>query len=521
MNPSDFLIVLTIAIAIWAFVPSKERRFILLFFSNFEIALFAIAILYIHFLMAFDWLSLHWWWWLSNLTIHNGIPPAIWAYTVSLLLISYPIAKINLGFFAKGKLNHLLNLYRTLLDTDEIDLLSNYILKYHAIDIQKYLVKLSELPERNRLDIMLRHEAEDDKAYEELTEPTRMKFAEAVYWNTLNDEQFVKKAADKYPELFAIAFKGMQSQRTSNRDLIPLYLGYLFENKNQKFIQELKVLNGSRASIVELSKQYDLMIMESLMNNTIVAAKNYVWLSIGNGALKSLKFDEEQKDFLSQEYDDDLENELWHQRVFIAIVYFNYMVRETIYRDSEWHMWLFYYERAVRQIIENIPEESSYVANSETPSFNHYLISEIISNMRDWIDLAADENTSRRTIDTIRCFGEILEDIANADIRKLSNEFKARIFELVIDTYFELSKHEHHEVAETIRAYMEKMFKRPKNPDVDAPEFTQNFRTVLSQAWDDFDKVPFEGFENNGSIQRFAQNVLHPLGIPTEGLIDE
>ena len=91
MQTSDFLTILGLALAVWAIIPRRERRFILLFFSRFEIGLFITSLLIIHYLMSFDWLVKNWFPCLTIFTVDTGIPSNTWAYMIALTIISYPI----------------------------------------------------------------------------------------------------------------------------------------------------------------------------------------------------------------------------------------------------------------------------------------------------------------------------------------------------------------------------------------------------------------------------------------------
>lgn len=515
MGPSDFLTILGLSMAAWAFIASKERRFILLFFSKGELFIVLFALAFIHFLMAFEWLKDNWTPGLETFTIQNGIPSTTWAYIIALMLISYAILKINYSFFARSRLKNLISLYYTLLDQDDIDLLANYIKKYHLEDIHSFVKNYSHLPEKDAMDRILRRKTETDIAYERLIKNKRARFAASVYWNIVCNEDFIKKAANKYPELFANIIKAMESKRASNEDLVKLFLKCLFEKKNQKLIEELAILNEARDSIKDRSEHNDIPIMEGLMVNTKVAADNYVWYPVAEEAMKSMKYDQDQLEFLRRKYDEDLESELWQQKIYIAIVYFNYMIRETIYRDSEWHMWLFYYHYFVRELTKNIPAEND-CCDSEHCSFNHFLIKEILDNITDWLDLAADVNTEDRWIDSLRCLGKILIELTEAPEQKVAPKLKVELFESVIQEYFSLSKHQNEDIASAIMKYMEGTFKNPENPDWDEVKIPGAYIQILAGAWDKFDKVPYEDFEDNGSIKRFEENVLHPLGIYEE-----
>ncbi|MFT4152899.1 hypothetical protein [Parafilimonas sp.] len=513
MQPSDFLTILGLALAVWAIIPSKERRFILLFFSKFEIGVFIASLFVIHYLMSFDWIITNWFPCLSIFTVKNGLPSSTWAYILALTIIFFPIVKVSFGYFSTSRLKRMITLYKTYLKENEIDLLVNYINKYHITDIHKYLQGISHLPQKENIDIILRRRTEKDNASDKLVEPQRTLFASWVYGHIIQDETFIRKSANKYPELFATAFSGMETKEASNQDLVKLFIECLFENKNQLLIQELKIMNGTNSSVSEMNKEYDIPILFSLFAHTKSASANYVWYPVGEGGVKSLKHDTTQREFLIKKCDHDLESELWNQKIYIAIVYFNYMVRETIYRDSECHMWLFYFRHFTDLLIEIIPSQNEYDEDSVYPSFAHKMIYEQFSIMKDWLDLAKEQETDNRVIDIIRCLGWCVHSICQADDAKISISFRRRRLDLILSTYFEFSYYPDNIGATTTRQWLERLFLNPKGVDFGVPEITNEYLTALQNAWDEFDKVPYEYHGNNNSIQHFITTVIKPLGL--------
>jgi hypothetical protein len=513
MNATDFLTILGLALAVWAIIPKKERNFIMLFFSKKQMVLFGLSLVYLHYLFAFDWLLENWFPWLSVFTFEKGIPSSTWAYLFSLIIIGAPVLQVVSGFFSSSRRTELISLYNTLLKEDDIDLLVEYIEKYHINDIQAYLKGLSHLPEKENIDMILRRRTQKDEAFDKLIKPRRMQFAANVYGRILQSEDFINKAASKYPELFAAAFSGMETEKAANPDLVKLYIENIFETKNQSFVRELKIVNDSESSIESIFINYDIPILYGLLSHTKAAFRNAVWYPVSEKGILSIKYDEEQKVFLQKKYDSDLESELWNQKVHIAIVYFDYMVRETIYKDSEWHMWLFYYRNVTKELIELIPMQNDYDGDTERPSFAHSLIVDMIWNMRGWLELAKKRNVEYRVIDTIKCLGDCLDSICVAPEDKLSSAFKKRQLDLIISIWFKYSRHLDNNAVILAREWLEMMFLNPKWVDSPIRPASVEYIDVMREAWQDFDKIPYQMHEENGSVQDFVDKIIVPLGI--------
>ena len=449
--------------------------------------------------MSFEWILKNWFPGLIVFTGQNGIPSAIWAYMVALGVISYAVIKVSFGYFSKSRLNDLIDLYESYLKENETDLLVYYIKKYHIIDIKKYL-KCKSYP--------------DDEANKRLTKTKRILFASQVYEYILQDEDFVQNTANQYPELFAKAFKGMERPEASSRDLVKLYIQCLFEAKNKSFVRELQLMNGVKAfSICEKDKA-SFPILLSLFAHPKAAARNEIWYPVGEGAKASLKHDKQQKDFLIKKYDHYLKEELWNQKIYIAIVYFNYMVRETIYRDSGWHMWLYNFRNFTDLLIELIPIQNDYDgAPEDTPSFAHYVIHQQFSIMIDWLDLSQEQDADHRVIDTVKCLGSCVYSICHADSQRISEIFRRKQFDRILDIYFKFSDYPDNTTASTVRERLEYLFLNPTNIGFGTPTTDSVYLETLEAAWKKFDKVPYQYQEENGSIDRFETKVLRPLNL--------
>ena len=497
----------------WAIIPDKERRFILLFFSNIEILLLLMSLIFIHYLMAFDWLVNNWFPTLSKFTTANGIPSKTWSYIFSLTVITYPIFKVSFGYFSDSRVKDLINLYKRLISEKEISLLITYINKYHIKDIKKYLENISVDIPQDEVNTSNKFGAKTTKKKRRSHDIKRDKFASWVYIKIFQNEAFVLKAANDHPKLFAKAFKGMKTPKASNNRLVKHYFECLFNSKNLQFVNELRIFDEHDKSILELIRIKKVPILYSTLLYPKVAAANGIWFPIGEGGIKSLKYEEEQREFLRKEYDPDLVAEVKNQKIYIAVTFFDAMVRESIHRDSGSHMWLAYFKSFADCLIGIIPVSNEYDESKANPSFVYYIISRQFEVMIGWLQLAKNLNTDRRVVDTIRSLGWCLNSISVADDAKIPAKFLNGIIDSILTIYFEFSKHPENKATISARNWIEKMFNNPKHVDFGAPSVTQKYLTALENAWGGFDSYYYRGDEDNGSIERFDQKVLSPLGL--------
>ncbi len=102
MTVSDLLTLTGILLAIIAFISERNREYIFLKLSNFDLGLLVILFLYIHFLLTFGW----WRQRIISLQIFEfeGFPsPAAWAYILSISVLTYSIWRIFFGAFPRSR----------------------------------------------------------------------------------------------------------------------------------------------------------------------------------------------------------------------------------------------------------------------------------------------------------------------------------------------------------------------------------------------------------------------------------
>lgn len=74
--------------------------------------------------------------------------------------------------------------------------------------------------------------------------------------------------------------------------------------------------------------------------------------------------------------------------VYVSITFFDIMVREALYQQMRWHMWLYYYDRFTDLICENYDLDEESDTTVEWPNDYSRLLNEMVHNMTGWIDTA-------------------------------------------------------------------------------------------------------------------------------------
>lgn len=549
METSDFLTILTIGVAVWTVIPKKEKRFYLLFFTDFEIRFLLFGLVFIHFLMGFDWIEENWIGSLEKLRISGGLSPEIWAYSFSLIIISYPVLKVTYGYFPKSNNLDIIKYYEFLLNEGEVDLLTEYLQKYHLSYIHSFLVAKSKIKEKDAFDMILKRRTESDVEHDKLLNDKKMSISAAVYYQILKKENFIRSGASKYPFVFAKVISGMKSRREADRHFVYTYLEELLKTLNYSFINELRSLNDGQDSIKERLEHLDLPIMSALFSHKESSIQNHPWMPVGEVVIKSLKYDQGQIDFLKREFDSDLEDEIWNYPIQAGIVFFDFMVRESIYNNWGDNMWMFYFRSFIPILIKISPVEDYSLDRSETPKFAHFFIKEIFVRMIAWLELAEklgeaslemsqeNQNASKsiirdpdsfeqisdsndedlelhlNIIDTVRCLGQCFHSMFQASEDQIPRRLKLALLERVVQIYCEYSMNTANPACIEVVRSLAMFFMNPKGVDIGIPEITNQYKSLLEEVWDKFDKVPFQFGGHDWVLNGFENDILIPLGI--------
>lgn len=113
-----------------------------------------------------------------------------------------------------------------------------------------------------------------------------------------------------------------------------------------------------------------------------------VWKPIGDYLLELLN-DEQYKEYqqkLNKPITGDFDERKMSDPVFIGICYFDAMVRSAYRQGQAYHMWLYYIEYVVREIVLLYDATSQEVdLNAEFPVLGSLMIYEALTTLRDWM----------------------------------------------------------------------------------------------------------------------------------------
>ncbi|MUV51096.1 hypothetical protein [Haloarcula sp. CBA1122] len=170
------------------------------------------------------------------------------------------------------------------------------------------------------------------------------------------------------------------------RDVTHQYLTTLLREKNSLLYQEISN-NMTMDGIHRYRVNPDNRLLHALFSDCSRAEELDAYRPIGDTAKEMLR------DQGTKEYDkynaqrltsvSRSKDYVFNDPIFVAISFFDIMVREALYQRIDWHMWLYYYESMTRLMCENYKNTEETDPDSEWPNDYSRFMYEMISNMGD------------------------------------------------------------------------------------------------------------------------------------------
>lgn len=210
--------------------------------------------------------------------------------------------------------------------------------------------------------------------------------AEEVMHILLRNPKVVAYVAEHRPK-FGARLLGMSSY--SVRDFVDAFLHQLMSRTDSALYREV----GDTQNIAKFS--YEVMprnaILYAIFNNAEHAQRLEVYRPIGEYVLFQLSPANNSEYCIELNKDADVSWEdrtRWRDPTFVALHFFDIMVRAAVSQGIQWHMWLYYLPHFVNSL-ETIYNPSPRGASSgELPTRAAQLLYSIFDNLTEWVLLA-------------------------------------------------------------------------------------------------------------------------------------
>lgn len=263
-------------------------------------------------------------------------------------------------------------------------------------------------------------------------------------------EVFIRYVAQADPYFLLTLLNTEFSQR---EELLNLYIQALLDDKSSVLFNELKNnqnISGLRYDILPSNK-----FLYCFLGDAKKAENLGVWKPFGDYLLDSLK-DKRKIEIFNEilEPESDILEKRWVYSEFIVLRFFDLMLKEALFQNIQWHMWLYYFPPVFERIIENIDSDKSIYTPTEWPTTYHYFLYEIINILCELIRAVSQVPSSQENLVTneidlehengnipksaIIALSQILYFFVITD--KLSIQFKKYLLKIILGVINDLEK---------------------------------------------------------------------------------
>lgn len=505
MGISDILTLIGLLFAIFAFIYEADGEFIFIKFDWLDITIVIFGFFGVNYFM-FHTFYLENGWYLSILYQPWGLKPATWSYILSLFVVSFLFYRIFFGDIPFSNRERLISFYQRLLNKGEFSKTMGYIEKYH----EKSILEYHSISQKNETLRKKEYDAADTigqirlmrgrRKYKNQTSYTRQQILAAnVYHQIIERDDFVSETSNGFPYFYSEIVKCFNYKSISNEESVGWYMTSLISQNNRPLRRELTSNeNAEDGQPYNYRLENGNQILRSLLLDLKVAESTFVWKPFGETAIREIR-SLKSNHFLFSSYESELypESKFFELSVFKSVRFFDIMIRRTIYKKHDYHMWLPYYYHIANAIVKRTSDENFDVEDwgRDYPLNFLFVLYRMLSNLHDWYHAMQDALSAGHTNTISKTMSGILLEIANSV--SIDDKWKVNQFDLMIRIYCEVSTEpskagREAESEATTKSIVESIEKVMINPEYAAKGQTKNYHAMLKVAWQRFDRIPYE-----------------------------
>lgn len=419
MSISDFLVMITIVLTLVTIAVSNNKKIWLYKFYKRDFFLLSLAVLWIHYLMAFSWFEQKNLFIARRLIMEKGIPADVWAYIVSLLMLVSLIYIIGWRkTFPCSRHESVINYYKRLINGN-IGLLVEYLEDYHKDKIQK-----------NICDINKRIEKEDkEEPCEVKNNKSKKKSSKhldgLVLQNIIFLPEFIEKSSSINPIFFLECVYQLKTDRIYGaEDSIHFYFRNLMRIKSINFVREMTdPLNYKEESNIEYELR-DTSFLSKMFSYMDFITELKVFRAFGEEALQEANMGNR---IFSFEVDEFHNHEYYQTSCYLCLRFYDILLRRIIaLSDSDSEKQNFIYPYYLKLICSSLVDKY-YQYGDESYAMKY--IDDVSGNIHQWLDCIAKKGIASYTYDLVEILAQIHKEKTNdiytlESVRKVIKEFR-------------------------------------------------------------------------------------------------
>lgn len=210
----------------------------------------------------------------------------------------------------------------------------------------------------------------------------------------LLDPDFTELYPDLASELGLKILRDDSLESFPRQDVVHRYLRAQLETENTLLYRNLEQNTATDGSY-QYKLEEENRLVYALFSDFERAKDLNVYKPIGDRTQEIIR--EQRREEFDEYHDQRLtdtsirDDYIFRDPVFVGIQFFDVMVREAFGQEVDWHVWLSYYESFTREICRNYEITEYSDPDAEWPNDYSRFLYEMVSNMRNWIDMLEEE----------------------------------------------------------------------------------------------------------------------------------
>ncbi|MBO7134263.1 MAG: hypothetical protein J6W06_08930 [Bacteroidales bacterium] len=357
MGINEIFILVTIVISFIAILVANGRKIVELKFTPCLIIIGILVFIFINYLVFFDYFMKQGFY-CHCFIYEKGIPANIWAYIISVIsLFVFFLYVSKCSYFPRKKRNKLIVYYKSLINTNNVELLVSFLEKYHRKSIDKKIKQINNLCEQENKkysDYWCWDEVKDSKEHKLNNKSLSVRLLNEI----IADKNFIAQSV-KIDSFYFLDIVKTISSNNFFCEPIKDYIVQLVRLKDENFINELKYVNTHNdRNVSEVFKETEYLNCIFSEKNLMVQKFNIDRI-IGEEAIREINTDSFWLRKANEWGDDYYYNTISYQFINFFYAECRYLVEyednigESKSKEERWHPYLAYFEYVSKEMLSN------------------------------------------------------------------------------------------------------------------------------------------------------------------------
>ena len=408
MTSSDFLVLITILLAIVSTAIANNKMIWIYKFSRFSIITYILIMIAINYFIFFPWYEQRGIY-IERLMIKGSPMAATWGYILSLVFIFLLIWKIAIyRHFPSSNKAKLISYYKSLINSN-INVLTEYLQTYHLEEIEKLITKINK--SYNEQNNALQEESpwNDEQPTKNKLQKKNTPIETAIFNEVILNKTFVIKSVEHDSTFFLkCVHRCINANIVGFKNVVEVYFRTMIRQKNSHLLEGLKgPLNYKGNQDIEYRLD-DSPFLTLLFTKTEFVYNLEVFRAFGEEAFRESSLG---NSIFSEQTNEWRDNKYQSTAVFQFLRFTDIFIRRlllSIKKDNkpqDPYLNLYYFKMICSNLIEN---HTIHYANSYAEKY----VNDVVHNINTRIHVMEKLRINIFEVRLLKIYAQLAEELA-------------------------------------------------------------------------------------------------------------